>query len=143
MRLSALTLLISCGLLMDGGIASLARVQPAGPPAAYKIHPEHSVRSPDGKTVIEQYAKENADGDYAWQFWARHLDKRTLLGPQQADYPAGFRFTKDSRWVVRMQKTGAGASSLYLYRLGPHGFAAATAKPLGDLAWAYFKSRPD
>ena len=42
-----------------------------------------------------------------------------------------------------MQKTGSGESTLYLYRLGPQGFVRATKKPLGDLAWAYFKSRPD
>jgi len=34
-------------------------------------------------------------------------------------------------------------ASLYLYHLGPQGFVAATRKPLSDLAWAYFKSRPD
>jgi hypothetical protein len=42
-----------------------------------------------------------------------------------------------------MQKTGSGESTLYLYRLGPRGFVPATKKPLGDLAWAYFKSRPE
>jgi hypothetical protein len=42
-----------------------------------------------------------------------------------------------------MQKTGSGEASLYLYRLAPEGFVAATAKPLGDLAWAYFYSLPD
>jgi hypothetical protein len=147
MRLSALSFSVACGLLAGGGMISFAPsqagAQPAGPPAAYKIHTEHTVTSPDGKTTIEQYAKESADGDYTWQFWARREDKRALLEPEQPDYAAGFRFTKDSRWVVRMQKTGSGASSLYLYRLGPHGFAAATAKPLGDLAWAYFKTHPD
>jgi hypothetical protein len=145
MRLNALALSVACGLLAGGGIASLApsQAQGAGPPAAYKIHTEHTVTSPDGKTTIEQYAKESADGDYTWQFWARHQDKRTLLEPEQPDYAAGFRFTKDSRWVVRMQKTGSGASTLYLYRLGLHGFTAATAQPLGDLAWAYFKTLPD
>ena len=42
-----------------------------------------------------------------------------------------------------MQKTGSGESPLYLYRLGPQGFVPATKKPLGDLAWVYFKSRPE
>ncbi len=67
----------------------------------------------------------------------------TLLEPEQPDYPAGFRFTNDSKWVVRMQKTGSGEQSLYLYRLGPHGFESATAKPFDDMAWAYFWSRPE
>ena len=32
---------------------------------------------------------------------------------------------------------------MYLYHLDPQGFVAATAKPLSDLAWAYFKHRPE
>jgi hypothetical protein len=62
---------------------------------------------------------------------------------EPADYPAGFRFTNDLKWLVRMQKTGSGESTLYLYRLDPQGFVPATKKPLGDLAWAYFKSRSE
>ena len=42
-----------------------------------------------------------------------------------------------------MQKTGSGEATLYLYRLTPQGFVAATGKPLADLAWAYFKTRPE
>ena len=117
--------------------------QTVGPAADYKINPEYTSTSPDGTITIEQYAKIAADGSYTWQFWARRGDKLTLLKPEQPDYAAGFRFTNDSQWLVRMQKTGAGEGSLYLYHLGPQGFAAATRKPLGDLAWAYFKSLPD
>ena len=117
--------------------------QAAGPPADYKIDPEQTFTSPDGTTNVEQYAKQQADGWETWQLWARHQDKLTLLKPDQSYYPAGFRFTNDSRWLVRMQKTGSGEADLHLYRLGPRGFVAATAKPLSDLAWAYFYSRPD
>jgi hypothetical protein len=117
--------------------------QTAGPPADYKISPDHTSTSPDGATTVEQYAKTDADGNYTWQFWARHGDRLTLLQPVQPDYAAGFRFTNDSQWVVRMQKTGAGDASLYLYRLAPQGFVAATKKPLDELAWAYFKRLPD
>lgn len=66
-----------------------------------------------------------------------------MLEPEQPDYAAGFRFTNDSQWLVRMQKTGSGSADLYLYRLGPQGFVAATPKPLSELAWAYFASLPD
>ena len=130
------------GLSLAGAVATAA-AQTAGPPADYKIHSDYTSTSPDGTTTVEQYAKTDADGNYTWQFWARHQDTLTLLPPEQPDYAAGFRFTADSRWLVRMQKTGAGEASLYLYRLGPQGFVAATAKPLGDLAWAYFKRQPD
>ena len=132
----------SIGLFFACAIGTMA-AQAAGPTADYKINPEHTSTSPDGTTTIEQYARIDADGDYTWQFWARRQDKLTLLKPEQPDYAAGFRFTNDSQWLVRMQKTGAGYASLYLYHLGPQGFVAATRKPLSDLAWAYFKSLPD
>jgi len=127
-------ILVSAMLL--GGAVGQSR--PAGPPAGYKIDAQYTVTSPDGATTVEQYSKTNADGDFTWQFWARRADALTMLPPEQPDYPAGFRFTRDSRWLVRMQKTGAGEQSLYLYHLASEKFAPATAKPLSDLAWAYF-----
>lgn|SRR5436190_668973 len=129
------------GVFVACAVATVA-AQAAGPPADYKLDAEYTATSPDGATTIEQYAKVDADGDYTWQFWARHGLAFTLLEPEQPDYAAGFRFTNDSQWLVRMQKTGAGYSSLYLYRLRPQGFVAATRKPLSDLAWAYFNSLP-
>src|SRR5262245_3613871 len=101
----------SIGLFLACAIGTMA-AQAVGPTADYKIKPEHN--SAYGTTAVEQYAKIDADGDYTWQFWARHQDKLTLLKPEQADYAAGFRFTNDSQWLVRMQKTGAGYASLYL-----------------------------
>jgi hypothetical protein len=137
--------IIGLSLLLAAVIAfaAAARAQSAGPSADYKIHPEYSSTSPDGKTTVEQYAKINADGDYTWQFWARRDGKLNMLEPEQPDYSAGFRFTKDSQWLLRMQKTGSGELSLYLYRLAPSGFVTATSKPLDELAWDYFKSRPE
>ena len=116
----------------------------AGPSADYKIEADNSEKSPDGQTVIEQYHREDKDSWRHWQFWARRGDVQTLLNTDEdADYSAGFRFTNNSRWVARMQKTGSGEMSLYLYKLGDKGFVSATKKPLGDLAWAYFKSLPE
>ena len=115
----------SAGLLFACAIGS-AMGQPVGPAADYKMDAEYSATSPDGTTTIEQYKKTDADGDLTWQFWARHQTKMTMLQPEQPDYAAGFRFTNDSQWVVRMQKTGSGEQSLYLYKLAPQGFVAAT-----------------
>ena len=136
LKASLLGVFIACGV-----VAASARA--AGPPADYQLAPDWTRKSPDGATTIEQYKKINADDGWFWEFWARHQNTQTLLGPEQENYPAGFRFTADSKWIVRMQKTGSGESTLYLYRLGPQGFVPATKKPLGDLAWAYFKSRPE
>jgi hypothetical protein len=131
----------SIGLFLVCAIGA-TMAQSAGPTADYKINTDYTSTSPDGTTTIEQYAKTDADGNYTWQFWARRQATLTLLKPEQPDYAAGFRFTNDSQWVVRMQKTGSGEQSLYLYKLGPQGFATATPKPLDDLAWAYFNSLP-
>jgi hypothetical protein len=146
MRQRAISLLASFCLFLGGTIAVAsagALAQTASPAADYKINAEHTATSPDGKTTVEQYAKVSSDGDYTWQFWTRRADRLTMLEPEQPDYPAGFRFSNDSRWLIRMQKTGSGEGTLYLYRLAPEGFAAATSTPLGDLAWDYFNSLPD
>jgi hypothetical protein len=123
------------------GIGAVA-AQPAGPPAGYEIEPKYTRTSPDGAVTIEQYVNKRTD-DWKWQFWARRQGAFTQLGPEQDDYPAGFVFTNDLKWIVRVQKIGSGTSTLHLYRLGPQGFVAANKKPLGDLAWAYMKTRPD
>lgn len=128
------------GSLLACAVAAAA-AQTQGPAADYKIDPEYTSKSPDGATIVEQYAKPMPDGGSAWQFWARRQDATVLLDREDSDYPAGFRYTNDSRWLIRMQTTGSGEATLYLYRLGPQGFVAATAKPLGDLAWDFFWSR--
>ena len=140
MKLACLALAIS--LL---SICPLAAAEPAGPGPEYKIDPEMTQASPEGVYTIEQYHKADADDNWTWQAWVRakdSKDKATLLKPDQ-DYPAGFRFSNDLHYLVRMQKTGSGEATMYLYRLGKDGFESATAKPLGDLAWAFFYSRPE
>ena len=75
-------------------IPGTAAAQPAGPPAGYAINPEYTEKSPDGAIAIEQYHYENKETDeYKWQFWVRGKGTFTLLDPEPADYPAGFRFT--------------------------------------------------
>ena len=120
-----------------------AAAQAAGPAADYKLDPEYTSASPDGATTIEQYSKEDPNGGSLWQFWARRGDKLALLDREDADYPAGFRFTNDSQWLMRMQKTGSGEATLYLYWLRYDDTVATTPKPIGDLAWDFFNSRPE
>jgi hypothetical protein len=139
-RTSLIGLLVVCGI--DVCSNDTAAAQPAAPPAGYNIEEKYTQKSPDGAITIEQYLNKDTQ-DWKWQFWVHQQGAFTLLDPELADYPAGFRFTYDLQWLVRMQKTGSGESTLYLYRLGPQGFVPATKKPLGDLAWAYFKSRPE
>jgi hypothetical protein len=123
--------------------AGAASAQPAapGPSADYKTEADLTQKSPDGSIIIEQYIKDGDDP--LWQFWVRRSDTLALLNAEPSDYAAGFRFTNDLQWLVRMQKTGSGESTMYLYRSSPTGFVEATKKPIGDLAWAFFKSRPE
>jgi hypothetical protein len=142
MGLISIAVRLAMASMLIAGIPA-AFAQPAGPPADYKLDPDFSESSSDGATRIEQYAKPSADDGLNWQIWVRRKDGSSLLQPAETDYPASFRFTHDGRWLVRSQKTGAGENSLYLYVLRSEGFVDATAKPLGDMAWAYFHGLPE
>jgi hypothetical protein len=127
--------------MVAGPVAAVA--QPAaGPPAGYKIDPEFTKSSPDGAITIEQYLNKDTD-DTKWQFWLRRQGTFTLIDPKPAGYPAEFLFTRDLKWIVREQKTGSGEATLYLYRLAPGGTVPGSRTPLGDLAWAFLKTRPE
>jgi hypothetical protein len=115
----------------------------------FKLNREATVFiSPDKTVRLKQYAKEQKDGALLYQFWT--FDKNHghpfLLNPGERDdaagYGAGFRFSPDSQWLVRMQKQGAGYQTLFLYRRNGYQFSPATKKPLGDLAWDYFFTTP-
>jgi hypothetical protein len=133
-------------------LLALATVAPAGadgPRAGFKLDPEATVfTSPDQKVRVEQYSKDRKDGGLLYQFWTFDSDRRHafLLNPGEGDdlagYAAGFRFSPDSQWLVRMQKLGAGYQTLFLYRRKGYQVSPATTKPLGDLAWDYFFSTP-
>jgi hypothetical protein len=138
-RISWIGLLVVCSI---GVGSAAAAAQPAAPPADYKIAEEHTRKSPDGAVTIEQYLNKDTD-DWKWQFWARWQGTFTLLDPEPAGYAAGFIFTDDLKWIVRVQKTGSGESTLHLYRQTPQGYLPASRKPLGDLAWDYMKTRAD
>ncbi len=108
--------------------AAGAAAAPSGPPAGFTIEADYSEKSPDGATTVEQYKKAAPDESYNWQFWARRADSFSFLAPEQENYPADFRFTNDGRWLVRMQKTGSGELTSYLYKLGPNGFVVCDQK---------------
>jgi hypothetical protein len=135
-----LGLLVVCGIgRWDIGPAA---AEQAAPPASARIEETYTQKSPDNSIAIEQYLNKDTD-DWKWQFWVRRPDTFTLRDPEPADYPADFRFTNDLKWIVRLQKTGSGESTLHLYRVTPQGTVPAGKKPLGDLAWDYFKTRPE
>src|SRR6476469_647082 len=121
-------------------LLALATVAPAsadGPKAGFELDPKATVlTSPDRKLRVAQYSKDSKDGGLLYQFWTFDRDRRHafLLNPGEGDdlagYAAGFRFSLDSQWLVRMQKLGAGYQTLFLYRRNGFRFSTATAKPL-------------
>jgi hypothetical protein len=133
---------------------ALATVAPAGaadgPGAGFKLDPYAKVfKSPDRTLRLEQYARKAEYGAYVFQFWTfdghhRHafLLNPDEVGDDQTGYAAGFRFSPDSQWLVRMQKLGSGSQTLFLYRRNGYQLLPATKTPLGDLAWDYFFTTP-
>jgi len=135
-------------ILLSLGIAMAAPARADGPRAGFKLSAEDTLTSPDRMLRVEQYSKDLKDEGFLYQFWTFDSDHRhgSLLNPGEgvdlAGYTAGFRFSPDSQWLVRMQKLGAGYSTLFLYRKKGYQFLPATTKPLGDLAWDYFFNSP-
>jgi hypothetical protein len=125
-------------------LATAPALAASGPPPGFILtdNADLAFTSPDGATKLEQYMKDSGDWDVKWQVWARRGEQMTELKPEQG-YGAGFRFTNDSQWLVRMQKTGSGEQDLFLYHVENGTFVNATKKPLSDLAWAYFYGRPE
>jgi hypothetical protein len=130
-------------------MAAPARADNPGPrfkPVAQNV--VDTITSPDHQVRVEQYFREAEDDRLLHQFWAFDADHQhgVLLnrgeGVDLAGYPAWFRFSADSQWLVRMQKTGAGYQTLFLYRRSGFKFSPATSKSLGDLAWDYFFDQP-
>lgn len=136
------------GILLWLCIATVAPARADGPGAGFKLKADGTFISPDKTMRVEQYAKAQEDERLLFQFWTFDRDHRHafLLNPGENDelagYQAGFRFSPNSQWLVRMQKQGAGYQTLFLYRRNGYQFSPATTKPLGDLAWDYFFTTP-
>jgi hypothetical protein len=135
-------------LLLLLGMATTAAARADGPGADFKPDTEATATSPDQQIRIEPYFKDRGDDGLLYQFWTfdNNHQHGFLLNPGEGDdvagYAAGFRFSPDSQWLVRMQKLGAGYHTLYLYRRDGLKFSPATKKPLGELAWDYFLNQP-
>jgi hypothetical protein len=145
-----------CGWIFAIGFVVLSAIAAAparaeGPPPDFKRLDERgdTFKSPDKSLVIEQYTKDLGGFEgFTYQFWVFDNNRKHafFLNREEdknlAGYPAGFRFSPNSQWLVRMQGTGAGFQTLLLYKRDGNRFVAATAKPLGDLAWDYFFTQP-
>ena len=128
------------------GLAAATPAYTAGPGPEFKLRLDADgiFISPDKQIRVEQYAVDKGDEGFLYQFWTFDDTRQhpSLLNPGEtadlAGYPAGFRFSPDSQWLVRMQKTGAGFQDMFLYRRSGFEFSSATPKPLSEMAWDYF-----
>lgn len=132
------------GLVVLSAIAS-APARADGPGSDMKLLDDVKIfKSPDDTLQIEQYSRDDGDKGFTYQFWLFDKNHKNafLLNRHEdeelAGRPAGFRFSPNSQWLVRMQGTGAGFATLLLYKREGNRFVPATKKPLGDLAWDYF-----
>jgi hypothetical protein len=138
------------GLVVLLGLASVAAASADSPGSELTrlTDKDDTFTSPDGQVIIEQYWKDKDENFRLYQFWAfdaKH-EHGVMLNPGEdedlAGYPAGFRFSPNSQWVVRLQKIGSGTQTLFLYRRNGLQFSEATPKPLAEMAWDYFYSQP-
>lgn len=135
-------------LLITAALASPARAAD-GPGPDMKFMADETRKSPDKTLRIEQYSTGGGDRSFRYEFWVFDKARKSpyLLNADEdsdklASYPAGFRFSPNSKWLVRMQGTGAGFATLLLYKREGERFVQATSKPLGDLAWDFFFTQP-
>jgi len=80
----------------------------------FTIDPEGTYIASDNSFRIDQ----SKNKDYLFKMWATDsiTNYRTLLNRnEETRYMAGFRSTPNEKWLVRMQKTGAGWQTLFLY----------------------------
>ena len=142
--------LLRTGIVLLLGLASVtaARADMPGSEMTKLTDEDDTFTSPDGQVIIEQYWKDKSEYDRIYEYWAfdaKHQHGVLLNRDNYTDdarYPAGFRFSPNSQWVVRMQKLGSGTHTLFLYRRNGSQFTEATPKPLGDMVWDYFYSQP-
>ena len=133
--------LLRTGIVVLLGFAAVAPARAAMPDSELtKLTDEDDTfTSPDGQIVIEQYWKDKSEYDRVYaQFIGPStpsIEHGVLLNPGEgldvAGYPAGFRFSSNSRWVVRMQKIGSGTHTLFLYRRNGTDFVGRRAKTAG------------
>jgi hypothetical protein len=132
------------GLLLLLGLAAATPAKADGPGSLFKRVTDGRFVAPDRTVRVEQYYKDTGDQGYLYQFWIfdRANKHPVLLNKDEttddAGYQAGFRFSPNSQWLVRMQKIGSGTHTLHLYKRTGDSFAEATEKPLGDAAWDFF-----
>jgi hypothetical protein len=141
--------LLSALVLLRFATAAPANAEGPGPEFKLRTDADDMFTSPDRQIRVEQYSKDMGDGGFLHQFWTfddKHQHRSLLNGGEGIDlaaYPAGFRFSPNSQWLVRMQKTGAGYQTLFLYRRNGLQFSSATPKPLSQFAWDYFFGLPE
>jgi hypothetical protein len=144
----ALGILVLAGTISTSPLRAQSLGESPGPDLQLLTGKRETYPSPDKTLVIEQYQKRVGEYDLTYQFWVfdkDHKNPSLLNGNEDAElagYPAGFRFSPNSQWLVRMQGTGAGFATLLLYKREGNHFIPATAKPLGALAWEYFFTQP-
>jgi hypothetical protein len=105
-------------------------------------NPYKTLKAPDGSVQVEQESIYQGDDHYV-KMWLREnqTNNRSLLNPSEdTPYAAGFRFTPNSQWLVRMQKIGAGWSTLLLYHREGNRFVPVKLRSEVD---EYFFSRPE
>jgi hypothetical protein len=95
-------------ILLLLGLACATPASADRPGRKFKLLADQTTLSPDHQIRIEQFSRNLGDWHIVHQFWTfdRSGKPASLLNRNEdadlAAYPAGFRFSPDSQWLVRM-----------------------------------------
>ena len=99
-------------LVLLGVVTTAVPARAEGPGPDFKRTDRgETFTSPDGQVRLEQYYKDMGDAGYLHHFWTfddKHQQASLLNGGETTDlagYPAGFRFSANSQWLVRDRKS--------------------------------------
>jgi hypothetical protein len=109
-------------------------------------------KAPSGRySIVQRYNKPKDDlqdkQDFgAWEaivhFTDRSKPDATLAGdPDRYPWPATYCISPDEDWILRLQKTGSGENSAFLYHVDSNGQVWRLEQHLDDLAFAVVTAR--
>jgi hypothetical protein len=79
--------------------------------------------------------------------WSQKLhfvggDKPNIVLEGEIPWPGVYYIAPDDRWILRIQKTGSGDNTSYIYFLEKNGSVWRMEQPLGDMGFDFLRHQP-
>jgi hypothetical protein len=96
--------------------------------------------SPKGAFKIVQHYDEKEGWSEMLHFADKSQPDVTLEG--EISWPGNYYIAPDGRWILRIQKTGSGDNTSYIYFLENNGSVWRMEQPLGDMGFDFLRHQP-